>query len=292
MLESLAYSGGFDSFGHRREQFFAPNAKGEVFLDTLLRYGQRFQQEKAMQMNSLFGDDNAVEVAHPPIPEGDRWPTIEKLNKERELVGIYLSAHPLDEYGVVLTDMCNTRCTEVGRDADREALAKRETITFGGIVTNVVERFSSKTGKPFGLVTIEDFDGAGEIALRRRLDTLSGMMKHNYNIFIRAKMQQRFRNSNSYEMKIENVQQLYDVKNNSLKSITISVDTTKVTEETIANLTSSLQAHPGTTEVFVSLITQAGQDNLLLRSSNCKINVDRKLLMSITDQDGLGYSIN
>ena len=293
VLESLAYSGGFDSFGHRREQFFAPNAKGEVFLDTLLRYGQRFQQEKAMQMNSLFGDDNAVEVAHPPIPEGDRWPTIEKLNKERELVGIYLSAHPLDEYGVVLTDMCNTRCTEVGRDADREALAKRETITFGGIVTNVVERFSSKTGKPFGLVTIEDFDGAGEIALFGDDWTRwSGMMKHNYNIFIRAKMQQRFRNSNSYEMKIENVQQLYDVKNKSLKSITISVDTTKVTEETIANLTSSLQAHPGTTEVFISLITQAGQDNLLLRSSNCKINVDRKLLMSITDQDGLGYSIN
>ena len=102
VMESLAYSGGFDSFGYQREQYFAVNSKGEVFLDTLLRYGALYQQEQAQAMNSLFGGANEVEIAHPPVPKAERWPAIEKLNRERDLVGIYLSAHPLDEYDVVL----------------------------------------------------------------------------------------------------------------------------------------------------------------------------------------------
>ncbi len=164
-FESLAYSGGFDSFGLQREQFFALNGKNETFISTIVRYGQLFQQEQAEQQNSLFGGADAVEVMHPVVPKAEKWATIEKLNKERELVGVYLSAHPLDEYSVILNNMCNTHCQEIGRGADLEGLSKRDEITFGGIVTSVDERFSQKTGKPFGFVTIEDFEGSGELAL-------------------------------------------------------------------------------------------------------------------------------
>ena len=97
--------------------------------------------------NSLFGGSEEVEIAHPTIPKSDKWPAIEKLNKERELVGIYLSAHPLDEYSVILNNLCNTHTSEMGRSADMEELSKRDEITFGGIVTSVTERFSQKTGK-------------------------------------------------------------------------------------------------------------------------------------------------
>ncbi|MBQ7513981.1 MAG: DNA polymerase III subunit alpha, partial [Prevotella sp.] len=106
-FEVLALSGGFDSFGIRREDFFAQNAKGETFIETIMRYGQTYQQEKMEAQNSLFGGFDEIEIQTPPIPKtDDRWSDIERLNKERELVGIYLSAHPLDEYKIVLNNLC------------------------------------------------------------------------------------------------------------------------------------------------------------------------------------------
>ena len=112
-FESLALSGGFDSFGIRRENYFATNSKGEMFLDTLARYGQLFQQEKAQSQNPLFGGFDEIEIATPPVPKSDdRWSDIERLNKERELVGIYLSAHPLDEYKIILDNLCNAKCAD------------------------------------------------------------------------------------------------------------------------------------------------------------------------------------
>lgn len=152
-FESLALSGGFDSFGIPRENFFGLNSKGEVFLDTLVRYGQMYQMGMQEMRNSLFGGENEVDIATPPIPEAARWSDIERLNKERDYVGIYLSAHPLDEYRVVLEKLCNTHCAEL---ADVQKLSDREDIIFGGIVTDVRQKFT-KRGEPCGFITIEDF---------------------------------------------------------------------------------------------------------------------------------------
>ena len=137
-FESLALSGGFDSFGIAREDFFANTSKGEMFLDSLVRYGQIYQMNQQEMQNSLFGGENAVDIATPPIPKGQKWSDIERLNRERDLVGIYLSAHPLDEYKIVLNNLCNTRCNEL---ADRcAAMTDRDDVTLGGIVTNVQTR--------------------------------------------------------------------------------------------------------------------------------------------------------
>ena len=111
--EVLALSGGFDSFGIKREQFFALSNKGEMFIDSLVRYGQNYMSAKQQMEHSLFGDFGDVEIVHPKIPDAESWSSIERLNKERELVGIYLSAHPLDDYSVVLKKLCNTHCAEL-----------------------------------------------------------------------------------------------------------------------------------------------------------------------------------
>ena len=107
-LESLALSGGFDSFSIARERYIGTDVKGTAFLDTLVRYGQLYQAEQTQAQNSLFGATDAVEIATPPIPNADPWSSIERLNRERDLVGIYLSAHPLDDFKLVLTGMGNT----------------------------------------------------------------------------------------------------------------------------------------------------------------------------------------
>ena len=293
VMESLAYSGGFDSFGYQREQYFAVNSKGEVFLDTLLRYGALYQQEQAQAMNSLFGGANEVEIAHPPVPKAERWPAIEKLNRERDLVGIYLSAHPLDEYDVVLNNLCNTHCSEIGRDADKTVLEKREEITFGGIVTKVVERFSQKSGKPFGFVTIEDFESSGELALFGD-DWLrwNNMLKENYTVYVTAKMTERFRNSGMKELKVQNVEQLYDVKAKRIERLTLTMNAYDITDETVANLTSMIQANTGDTPLFVQINTGGPEDNILLGSKAYKVNVDRKFLQSLAANKSIRYRIN
>ena len=293
VFENLAYSGAFDGFGLRREQYFGTNAKGEVFLDTLMRYGTLVQQEKAQAANSLFGGVDAVEVTHPAVPEGERWATIEKLNKEREMVGIYLSAHPLDEFSIVLNHMCNTTCAEIGRDADKFELSKREELTFGGIVTNVVERFSQKTGKPFGFVTIEDFNTSGELALfGDEWAKWNGQLKENYNVYITAKSVERFRNSNQYEIRIQNVEQLYDVKKSRLEKFTIRVDAATLDMEMVTDLTSILKDHPGTTDLYVQLMAAEAQQNMLMHSRDMKVSVDRKLLTFLDEHEHMSYAIN
>ncbi|GAB6982073.1 DNA polymerase III subunit alpha [Prevotella dentasini] len=291
-FESLAYSGGFDSFGLQREQFFALNGKNETFISTIVRYGQLFQQEQAEQQNSLFGGADAVEVMHPVVPKAEKWATIEKLNKERELVGVYLSAHPLDEYSVILNNMCNTHCQEIGRGADLEGLSKRDEITFGGIVTSVDERFSQKTGKPFGFVTIEDFEGSGELALfGDDWARWNGLMKVNYTIYLKAKCQPRYRNSNIFELKVQNVEQLYDVKAHRLERFTISLDATSLDDEFVSELSTVVGESEGNTQLYIQLRTP-DQNNILLHSRNRGINVDRQLIDFVAANEKLEYHIN
>lgn len=292
-FESLAYSGGFDSFGLQREQYFSVTAKGDLFLDTIVRYGQLFQAEKAQQQNSLFGGMDAIDVVHPIAPKAEKWPTIEKLNKERELVGIYLSAHPLDEYSVVLNNMCNTRCSMIGRNANMTELAKADEVTFGGIVTSVNERFSQKTGKPFGFVTIEDFEGTGELALfGDDWARWNNLLKMNYTVYITAKCQPRYRNNpDMLELKVQKIEQLYDVKQNRLERFTISMDATALDDAFVSELATVIEEHIGNTQLYIQLRTP---DNtvLMLRSKNGGVNVDRTLIDFISSNENMEFHIN
>ena len=291
-FENLAKSGSFDGLGLQREEYFGVNAKGVCFLDSLLKYGQLFQQEKAQMQHSLFGGDDAIEIAQPPIPKADRWPSVEKLNNERELIGIYLSAHPLDDYSVIMNNMCNTHIEEIGRGADLEKLSERDEITFGGIITSVNERFSQKTGKPFGIVTIQDFKNSGELTLFGD-DWMrwNGLMKENYTIFITAKCQPRYRNSNLFELKIQNVEQLYDVKKHRLEKFTIMMDTSTVDDRTVSELVSLVERNEGDTQLYFELHT-ADQASVTLHYRNKGVDVDRSLLDFIANEENMEYKIN
>ena len=291
-FENLAKSGSFDGLGLQREEYFGVNAKGVCFLDSLIKYGQLFQQEKAQMQHSLFGGDDAIEIAQPPIPKADRWPSVEKLNNERELIGIYLSAHPLDDYSVIMNNMCNTHIEEIGRGADLEKLSERDEITFGGIITSVNERFSQKTGKPFGIVTIQDFKNSGELTLFGD-DWMrwNGLMKENYTIFITAKCQPRYRNSNLFELKIQNVEQLYDVKKHRLEKFTIMMDTSTVDDRTVSELVSLVERNEGDTQLYFELHT-ADQASVTLHYRNKGVDVDRSLLDFIVNEENMEYKIN
>ena len=159
-FESLAYAGGFDSFGIPRENFFATDDNDVIFLDTLVHYGQKYQNDKQLSQNSLFGNDEAIEIATPAIPKAEPWSDIERLNKEKEMVGIYLSAHPLDKYYIEIQFGCNTALNQVEDRRDN----LNEEITFGGIVVDYVEKPTRKGGL-FGKITLEDYTGKYDLML-------------------------------------------------------------------------------------------------------------------------------
>ena len=290
-FEALALSGGFDSFGIRREDFFAQNNKGETFIETVLRYGQTYQQEKQEMQNSLFGGFDDIEIQTPPLLKSEeRWSDIERLNKERELVGIYLSAHPLDEYKIVLDNLCNARCSEL---ADRcAALTDREEITLGGIVTGVQSRIG-KNDKPWGIITLEDFEGSGELVLfGDDWLNLNGKFIEGVAVYVTGKMQARFYNSEQKELKVTNVQLLQDVKEKAIDRITISLTTDLLNDQIVTELGELIQQHPGATKLFFQLHDSTGKNNVLLRSTGTTVDVKRSLLLYIEQNEGLDYRIN
>lgn len=289
-VESLVLSGGFDSFGIRREDFFAKNPKGEAFIDTFVRYGQTFQMEMNQMRNSLFGGDNEVEIATPPIIKGEMWSDIERLNKERDLVGIYISAHPLDEYKIILDNLCNTKCSEL---SDISQLQDREDIIMGGIVTAVTSKFT-KNGKPCGFVTIEDFEGSGELALfGEEWGRWNGMFKEGCTIYMTAKCQQRYRDSKFFDLRLQNIEYLQSVKDKAIDRITISLLTDELNDQIVTELNEIINENPGQTKLFFRLHDSSGKNHVLLRSGNRMVDVKRNLIAYIEqNKNVLDYKIN
>ena len=290
-FESLALSGGFDSFGIDRERYFAQNEKGENFFDTLLRFGQAYQVSKQQASNNLFSmfADEEVEIATPKIPECERWSDIERLNRERDLVGIYLSAHPLDSYAVVLENLCNTKCPEV---ADKKELMDRGDITVGGIVTNVRESMTKK-GKPCGFVMLEDFEGSGEIALfGETWGRWRGMFSIGASVYIKAQITQMYAGSNFYDFNISDIQYLQTVKDKRIEKLTIVIDSHKISTTLVTDLCQKLSADPGPTHVYVQLDSIEDRRSITMRSKGMSVNVTKDLLSFIKENEALEYHIN
>ena len=289
-IESMVLSGGFDSFGIRREQYFGLNNKGEMFIDTLLRYGWLYQQEQQQMHNSLFGDMGGVEIATPAIPtQVEEWSNLERLNKERDLVGIYLSAHPLDEYGIVLKGMCNTHCSEL---ADQAELSKKEGFQLGGIVTAVQEK-TTRRGEPCGFVTIEDFEGSGELKLfGEEWTKWRGLMVVGYTLYIQGKCAPRFQNSTFLSFQLSNVQFMSKAKDENIEKFTIMFDSSLVDEAMVTDLSTLIAEHPGTIQLYFAIKNPDSPAPLVLHSRNHTIDVNRELLSYIDNNPNLEYHIN
>ena len=292
-LESLALSGGFDCFSLIREQYFAANNKGDVFLDILIRFGQQYQMDKSSAANSLFGEMQAdIAIVVPPVPQAEAWSSIEKLYKEKELVGIYLSAHPLDDYSLILNKMCNTTCSEVGDRDLREQLASREDITFGGIVTKVTQRFS-KRGEPFGVVTIEDFNGPGELALfGEEWGRWNGRLTEGCSVFVTAKCSKKYQNSQYYSLTISNIEYLQTVKDNRIERFTISINSDVINDVTVDDILSMITDTEGRTKLYINLHDEQSGANILLFARSQGIEVKKNLVDYITETQGMSYTVN
>ena len=288
-LECLALAGGFDSFPElKREQYFAVNSKNEVFLETLVRYGNRYQADQAAAANSLFGGENVVDIATPEIPVAERWSDLDRLNRERDLVGIYLSAHPLDEYSVVLEHVCNTHMTEL---EDKTALVGRE-ITMGGIVT-AVRRGISKNGNPYGIAKIEDYSGSAELPFfGNDWVTYQGYLGERTFLFIKARCQPKQWRQDELELKITSMELLPDVKEKLIEKITILIPLSVLNKALITELAELTKERPGSTELYFKVRDEDSKMTVDLISRPVKLSVGRELITYLKERPDLEFRIN
>ena len=282
-------AGGFDSFpGIKREDFFVKNAKDETFVEILVRYGNKYQVDKAAATNSLFGGEMAVEIATPEIVPAQAWSDLERLNRERELVGIYLSAHPLDEYAVVLENVCNTHMIDL---ADLAPLQNRDLI-LGGIVTGVREGYT-KTGKPYGVAKVEDYSGVAEFAFfGNEWVEKKNFFSEGMFLYMHGKCQPKQWKQDEWEVKINTIELLPDVKERVIERLTVKAPLSSIDDEFIAEFGSLVKENPGNTELLFYIVDDDGQMHVNLSSRTVKISVQKDLINYLKSQSQLDYKIN
>ena len=288
-FESLALAGAFDALNVAREPFGMPNEKGETFIDVIMRYGTKYQTDKQMSSASLFGDDHAIQIARPEIPKCESWSVLERLNREKELIGIYLSAHPLDEYRIILNHVCNMTMKDVD-SREWEDFQNKE-LLLGGIVTGYREGIT-KNGKPYGILKIEDMSGSGEIPLfGDNYINFSKYGKEGLYLYIKAVVQPRRWKEAELDFKINSIQLLQDVKDSLIHSISISIPIADLNEEVISELSALMKSNPGKTQLFFNV---TGSDHVALNfsSRDIRLNVTQELLNFINDSDHLDFTIN
>ncbi len=288
-FESLALAGAFDTLNVAREPFGMPNEKGETFIDVIMRYGTKYQTDKQMSSASLFGDDHAIQIARPEIPKCESWSVLERLNREKELIGIYLSAHPLDEYRIILNHVCNMTMKDVD-SREWEDFQNKE-LLLGGIVTGYREGIT-KNGKPYGILKIEDMSGSGEMPLfGDNYINFSKYGKEGLYLYIKAVVQPRRWKEAELDFKINSIQLLQDVKDSLIHSISISIPIADLNEEVISELSALMKSNPGKTQLFFNV---TGSDHVALNfsSRDIRLNVTQELLNFINDSDHLDFTIN
>ena len=288
-IENMALSGCFDSFtGIKREDFFAKNAKEESFVEVLVRYGSKYQSDVDVATNSLFGEDYNVSVATPEIICAPAWGDLERLNKERELVGIYLSAHPLDEYAVILENICNTH---MGDLSDLSGLHDKD-LVLGGIVIDVREGYT-KRGNPYGVAKVEDYSGVAEFAffgsdwVEKKNFFAEGMF-----LFMRGKCVPDRRNEEKWEVKINTIELLPEVKDRLVEKITVTAPLLAVTDDMVMELSTIVKKHPGTSDLYFLIRDEDGQMYVNLLSRTVKVSVGKELVGYLKSQPLLDFKIN
>ena len=287
-IENLALAGAFDCFPEiKREDFFVKNVKDETFTEVLVRYGNKYQLDKAAVSNSLFGGDNFIEVATPEIISAPAWGDLERLNRERELVGIYLSAHPLDEYAVILQKVCNVSMAELNNLAPLQ----NKDLTMGGIVTGLREG-QSKKGNPFGFAKVEDYSGSAEFAFWGK-DWIEKKTFFNVGMFLfmKGKCQPKQWKQDEYEVKVNTIELLPEIKDKVIEKLTITAPLSAIDEEMIEEFSALIQESPGNAELSFYVQDDDGQ-HITLTSKKCRVSVQKNIVAYLDEKPFLSYKIN
>ena len=289
-LENLAYAGAFDSISDfARCKFFGTDSRdssGVTFIEQLMRYGQRYQNERNNAQQSLFGGEGHVDIQRPVIPACADWSQLEKLTREREMVGLYLSAHPLDDYKIIIDHMCKTQLSEL---ENLEPLKGQE-IAVAGMVVGV-QNLMTKTGKPWGKFKLEDYNGSHEFALfGKDYENFRKYLFADYFLFVRGKVQPRPYNDQELEFKILSMVQLQELRDTMIREISVQLPIEEVTETLIRDFAERVRRAKGNTLLRVNVVDREAKVSLGLFSKSHRVSLTAELT-DYLDENEIHYSI-
>lgn len=289
MLEAVVVSGALDSLpGLTRAQYFSADGKGSSFLESLIRYGNSVKNIRNSTQQSLFGEAGGFELVRPePAPCPD-WSKLERLNREKQVIGIYLSSHPLDDYRLEMNTFCNVTLADL---QNLNEFANRE-VCVAGIVTDTRSGVT-KNGKPFGGFTLQDYtDSFSFLLFDKEYVSFSNFFNTDYQLLIKGKVQARFYNPDELELRIKEIHLLSAVRDDLINSITIKVKAELVNPEFITNLKSLISENPGNKTLKFMLIDHDDKITVPLFSRSIKAGITNELIGWLEDNPELDYKVN
>ena len=292
-LENLTLAGGMDSFGNtHRAQYFNPDGEGVTFLEKAIRYGAKHQESLNSSQTNLFGEDSALQIEEIRIPPCDQWGTLERLKQEKEVVGIYLSAHPLDDFKREMKHFSSAPLTVLN---NLDPLVNRE-LSFGGIVNGVDHRIS-KNGKGWAIFQLEDFNEQYEFKIfgEEYLKYRHFLLPNGF-IRVRVKIVEGWRNRETGKVGAPRMQfvafeMLHDTLANNVKRLTLQVDLQQLNSERIQQISEIVQSHKGDKTLMVDVFHNAEQIKLTLPSRKQKVAISNELLAHL-ESEALLYKLN
>jgi DNA polymerase-3 subunit alpha len=291
-FEALALSGGFDGLGgDNRAQFFHQFENGQIFLEQVVKYAQKFQENENSAQVSLFGEASEVQIPEPQLPDCEDWGTMEKLKREKEVVGIYISGHPLDDYKKEMEFFCNANLQSMN---DLEALVNRE-LTFCGVITET-KHMMSKANKPWGMFTLEDYEETHEFRMFGE-DYLKfrHFLVPNTFLYCKIKVQQGWIDKNTGRPRdprivFTQMQQLQDVMAGAAKKLIIDLHVSEIQEKKIETLKSTLEEHQGDHQLSFNIKDHDEKISIAMSSKLQRVNVTTELL-KLLDEAGISYGV-
>ena len=292
-FENLALAGGFDGFGDtHRAQYFHKEGSDLTFLEKAIKYGAKHQENENSAQVSMFGEASGVQIAEPEVPPCEEWGTMEKLAQEREVVGIYISGHPLDDFRTEMKTFCNAT---IGMFNTLEPYVNRE-LVFGGVVTDVQHRVS-KQGKGWAMFTIEDYTDSFEFRIfgEEYLKFRHFLMQNNF-VFVKSFIRDGWVNKDTGKksdprLQFNSFQLLHDVLENYAKKLSIQVDINDLNEDKIRALKELIHMHPGNHMLNFLVYDTKEKIKLSMPSRRVKVKVSQELLDELQEQD-VKYKLN
>jgi DNA polymerase-3 subunit alpha len=285
-MESLALAGALDCFPqlHRAQYFYTPPTDPITGLERLMRFGNQVQASSSMVTNSLFGDSIMPEIKPPVIPECDKWGLPELLDREKEVVGIYLSAHPLDGYKF---EMENYGFVPI----NQMEVLRGKTIRIAGFITDVVHA-TTKKGSKFGKMVLNDYSGNTEIVLwEKNYVAFGNYLVNGQKIIINGIYNEHPYRAGTMELQIQSMMLLDEVRKTMTKRIHLALPLDKITDEFASFMVANVQKYPGSTELIISVRDMDTEMQIKMKSQNKKILLSDELITYIQEHDEIMYSI-
>ena len=291
-FENLVLAGGFDSFKNKRAQYFNIDNDGLTFLEKTVKYGAKYQDSVNSSQISLFGEGTINDTSDLTMPDCEEWINLERLKKEREVVGIYISAHPLDDY---LKEINNFTSTGLSSLNDLNRIVNKD-FYVGGII-NEVEHLVSKTGNGFGVFSFEDFNDQykfrifGEDYLKYK-----HLIEENKILRLRIAVKEGWVNRETGRVgdpriQFLNMELLDGIIDSSSKKITFKIDSSNFNENELKKLKNTLSKHKGSKPVYFDIYDSKNKYKLNMISEQAKVSITKELLVSL-EQDEFRYKLN